>query len=44
MLNLVEEKGLIKRTSDKEDRRIVYIELTESGIDLLNEESKNLKN
>lgn len=43
MLNLVEEKGLIKRTSDKEDRRIVYIELTESGIDLLNEESKKFK-
>lgn len=43
MLNLVEEKGLIVRTSDKEDRRIVYIKLTKLGINLLNEKSEKFK-
>lgn len=31
MLNVLEQKGLIERISDKEDRRSVYVRLTESG-------------
>lgn len=38
MLNVVEEKGLIERISEKEDRRRVFIELTTYGKELYEKE------
>lgn len=35
MLNNLEDKGYINRLSDKKDRRIIYIHLTQKGIDIL---------
>ena len=35
MLNNLEDKGYIKRFSNKKDRRITYIDLTEEGENLL---------
>lgn len=43
MLNLVEDKGLIIRKSEKKDRRIVYIQLTELGMKVLEEEEERFK-
>lgn len=43
MLNLVEDKGFIIRRSEKSDRRIVYIQLTEAGIKVLDEEVERFK-
>ncbi len=43
MLNLVEDKGFIVRTSKKNDRRIVYIQLTELGLKVLDEEVERFK-
>ncbi|MDR6999515.1 MarR family transcriptional regulator [Neobacillus niacini] len=34
IINRMWEKGLIKRTRDENDRRVVYLTLTEKGIDL----------
>lgn len=34
MLNVVEEKGYIKRYMEKEDRRVVTISITQAGIDV----------
>ncbi len=31
MLNSLEDRGLVKRVMTKEDRRVVYVDLTESG-------------
>lgn len=39
MLNLMEEKGYIERTSSKNDRRVVYVKLTKQGEEFLKEES-----
>ncbi|MFQ7119197.1 MAG: MarR family transcriptional regulator [Intestinibacter sp.] len=35
MLNNLEDKGYINRLYDKKDRRVTYIDLTQKGIDLL---------
>lgn len=35
MLNNLEDKGYIKRLSNKKDRRVIYIDLTDSGLELL---------
>ena len=37
MLNLLENKGCIERTSTKDDRRVVLVNLTPHGYDLLEE-------
>ncbi|WP_250436767.1 MarR family winged helix-turn-helix transcriptional regulator [Hanstruepera flava] len=37
-------KGLIEREHCPDDRRVVYISITEKGLKLVNEISKNLKN
>ena len=34
MLNLLESRGLVKRTAARSDRRVVYVRLTESGREL----------
>lgn len=38
MLNVVEEKGYIKRYMEKEDRRVVTISITQAGIDVYKNE------
>ncbi|NLK24443.1 MAG: MarR family transcriptional regulator [Clostridiales bacterium] len=38
MLNVVEEKGYIKRYMEKEDRRVVAISITQAGIDVYKNE------
>ena len=42
MLNNLEDKGYIIRLSDKKDRRITYIDLTQKGIDLLEKHHKEM--
>ena len=44
MLNNLEDKGYINRLSDKKDRRITYIDLTQKGIDLLQKHHKRMMN
>lgn len=43
MLNVLEEKGYIERTSSKNDRRVVYVRLTEEGEVFLKEENKKFE-
>ncbi|MED3561861.1 MarR family transcriptional regulator [Bacillus xiapuensis] len=40
IINRMWEKGLIKRTRDENDRRVVYLNLSEKGIDLF-EQTEN---
>ncbi|OIK16416.1 MarR family transcriptional regulator [Bacillus sp. MUM 116] len=40
IINRMWEKGLIKRTRDENDRRVVYLHLSEKGIDLF-EQTEN---
>lgn len=35
MLNILEDKGYINRFSNKRDRRVTYVDLTDKGVDLL---------
>ena len=44
MLNNLEDKGYINRLSDKKDRRVTYIDLTQKGIDLLQKHHKRMMN
>lgn len=43
MLNSIEDKQYILRIADKIDRRVVYIQLTEKGDQILVEHSKEMK-
>lgn len=43
ILNSLEEKGYIERSSNKEDRRIVYVKLTEKGTLYLQEQNIKFK-
>jgi DNA-binding MarR family transcriptional regulator len=36
IIDSLEDKGIIRRVSDKSDRRVIRIELTEKGIDIRN--------
>lgn len=36
-IDTLEEKGLVTRVNDTEDRRTVYVKLTEKGLELINE-------
>lgn len=44
MLNLLEEKELIERSSNKNDRRVVYVKLTEKGEEFLKLQDEKLEN
>ena len=39
MLNILEDRGYIERSSNKADRRVVYVKLTEEGEQFLKQES-----
>lgn len=44
MLNILEEKGYIERITNKVDRRAVYVNITEAGIKVLQDQrDKNVK-
>ncbi len=43
MINQLEEKGLIERVGSKEDRRVVYIQLTKKGQTFLDEKENHFK-
>jgi DNA-binding MarR family transcriptional regulator len=38
MLNVLETKGYVERSTNKNDRRVVYVKLTEYGRELLGKE------
>ena len=40
LINTLEEKGYVERITDKSDRRVVYINITENGEKILEEETK----
>ena len=42
MLNNLEDKGYINRLSDKKDRRVTYIDLTERGEELLEKHHRQM--
>ncbi|WP_455544375.1 MarR family winged helix-turn-helix transcriptional regulator [Intestinibacter sp.] len=42
MLNNLEDKGYIKRLSDKKDRRVTYVDLTQEGENLLKEQHQQM--
>ena len=44
MLNVMEEKGYIYRTSNKSDRRVVYVKLTEEGEEFLKDQNRKFEN
>ena len=44
MLNAMEEKGYIERTSNKSDRRVVYVKLTKEGEKFLEDQNKRFEN
>ena len=44
MLNNLEDKGYINRLSDKKDRRVTYIDLTQKGVDLLQKHHRSMIN
>ena len=43
LLNSLEEKGIVERTQDENDRRSVRVKLTESGLEIINSADKKLK-
>ena len=43
MLNMLEEKGYVERTSNKSDRRVVYVQVTEEGKEFLKEQNRNFE-
>lgn len=43
MLNTLEEKGYIERTSNKSDRRVVYVKITEEGHKFLKDQNKEFE-
>ncbi|MGL5695342.1 MAG: MarR family winged helix-turn-helix transcriptional regulator [Peptostreptococcaceae bacterium] len=43
VINALEEKGYVERIADKSDRRVVYINITEAGISILDEENKRFE-
>lgn len=43
MLNMLEEKGYIERTSNKSDRRVVYVKVTEEGNEFLKEQNRKFE-
>ena len=43
-VNNLEEKGYVERITDKEDRRVVYLNLTKEGKDILDEVDNEFKN
>lgn len=44
MLNVMEEKGYIERSSTKSDRRVVYVKLTKEGEEFLKKQYINFEN
>ena len=40
LINTLEEKGFVERITDKSDRRVVYVNLTDSGEEILTKENK----
>lgn len=42
IINRLEKRGIVERTRDQEDRRIVNISLTEKGCELFNKEKEEL--
>ena len=44
MLNALEENGYIERCSNKNDRRVVYVRVTDEGKEYLEEEIKKFNN
>lgn len=44
MLNAMEEKGYINRVSNKSDRRVVYVKLTNEGEEFLKDQNKKFEN
>ncbi|WP_343344698.1 MarR family transcriptional regulator [Terrisporobacter petrolearius] len=44
MLNVMEEKGYIQRTSNKSDRRVVYVKLTQEGEAFLKDQNRKFEN
>ena len=44
ILNIMEDKGYISRSSNKSDRRVVYVKLTEEGENFLREENIKFEN
>ena len=40
LINTLEEKGFVERITDKSDRRVVYINITKNGEQILAEETK----
>lgn len=43
MLNVMEEKGYIERTSNKSDRRVVYVKITKEGEEFLKNQNRNFE-
>ena len=43
MLNILEEKGYVERYSNKSDRRVVYVRLTEEGELFLKEQNRKFE-
>lgn len=43
VINALEEKGYVQRVTDKSDRRVVYINITETGKSILDEENKKFE-
>lgn len=43
LINILEEKGFVNRIADKSDRRVVYINITKEGEQILAEETKMFK-
>ncbi|MDQ0229821.1 MarR family winged helix-turn-helix transcriptional regulator [Metabacillus malikii] len=44
IINRLTEKELIKRTRDENDRRVIYLTLTDKGIDFYTKTEKNIQN
>lgn len=44
MLNLLEEKQYIERSSNKNDRRVVYVKITKDGDEFLKNQNKKFEN
>lgn len=43
LINILEDKGFVNRIADKSDRRVVYINITKDGEQILAEETKMFK-
>lgn len=43
LINILEDKGLVERITDKSDRRVVYINITKKGEEMLAQETEEFE-